>query len=376
LSAPKRRLDIVFFDAGGGHRAAANALKLSIERSAKPWDVRIVNLQETLDELDIFRKTTGVRMQDIYNQLLRRGWTLGSEFLIGPMHGVIRVYHKAAVRMLTEFWQRDTPELLVSVIPNLNRTLFEAYRNVRPGGHMVTILTDFADYPPHFWIEKQDQWFICGTERAVQQALDQGHPPERVLRASGMILHPRFYEIPAIDRRAERAKLGLDPEKPTGLVLFGGFGSFRMVDIAEKIAVAKLDLQLIFICGKNEKLRARLQSMKLGFPAFIEGFTSEVPYFMSLADFFIGKPGPGSISEALHLGLPVVVERNAWTLPQERYNTDWVRENNVGIVIDNFDNIVPAIRGVNMDCLRANAAKLNNRAVFEIPQMLEGILPP
>lgn len=375
MSARNRRLDIAFFDAGGGHRAAANALKLSIERSGRPWDVRIVNLQETLDSLDIFRKLTGVRMQDIYNHLLRKGWTLGSELLIAPMHAVIRLYHKPAAKMLADFWRDDTPELLVSVVPNFNRVLLDAYRRVAPDGRMVTILTDLADYPPHFWIEKQDQWFICGTDRAVEQAMEQGHPQERIFRASGMILHPRFYEVPAIDRRAERARLGLDPDKLTGLVLFGGFGSFRMADIAEKVSEAKLDCQLIFICGKNEKLRQRLSGMRLNFPAYIEGFTSEVPYFMSLADFFVGKPGPGSISEALHMGLPVVVERNAWTLPQERYNTDWVREMDVGLVIGNFDNIAPAIRNMEIGRLRANTKKLNNRAVFEIPEMLERILP-
>ena len=30
----------------------------------------------------------------------------------------------------------------------------------------------------------------------------------------------------------------------------------------------------------------------------VVGFTSEIPYYMVLSDFFIGKPGPGSISEA------------------------------------------------------------------------------
>ena len=57
---------------------------------------------------------------------------------------------------------------------------------------------------------------------------------------------------------------------------------------------------------------------------------------MSLADFFIGKPGPGSISEAVAMGLPVIVERNTWTLPQERYNADWVLERNAGLVLPNF----------------------------------------
>ena len=59
---------------------------------------------------------------------------------------------------------------------------------------------------------------------------------------------------------------------------------------------------------------------------FVEGFTKEVPRYMQLADYFIGKPGPGSVSEALAMKLPVIVESNAWTLPQERYNGEWVRE--------------------------------------------------
>ena len=78
----KKRLDFIFFEAGGGHRAAANALKTVIEQQRRPWEVRLVNLQELLDPLDIFRKYTGIRMQDIYNLLLKKGWTLGSPQLI------------------------------------------------------------------------------------------------------------------------------------------------------------------------------------------------------------------------------------------------------------------------------------------------------
>ena len=76
----------------------------------------------------------------------------------------------------------------------------------------------------------------------------------------------------------------------------------------------------------------------------MEGFTSEIPYYMHLSDFFIGKPGPGSISEALAMQLPVIVERNAWTLPQERYNTEWIREKQVGVVLKSFRDIDAGLR--------------------------------
>lgn len=371
------RANIVFFDAGGGHRAAANALKLSIERSGRTWDVRLVNLQEILDRMDVFRKLTGIRMQDIYNLLLRKGWTLGSEYLVPPMHVMIRMNHQRMVRMLVEFWKGEPADLLVSVVPNFNRALHESYRAAIPGGKMVTILTDMADYPPHFWIEPraiQEQWFICGTERAVQQAHEMGHSAERIFPASGMILHPRFYDEVVVDRAAELAKLGLRTDLPVGLVLFGGYGSSRMIDIAKQISNAKLPIQLIFICGRNERLQSTLKQMKLDFPAYVEGFTSEVPFYMRLSDFFVGKPGPGSISEALQMKLPVIVERNAWTLPQERFNADWVIEKNVGLVVKNFDDIAGAIRSMDVKRLRANAAALNNQAVFEIPGMLEKIV--
>ena len=110
----------------------------------------------------------------------------------------------------------------------------------------------------------------------------------------------------------------------------------------------------------------------------VVGFTSEVPRYMAISDFFIGKPGPGSISEALAMRLPVIIEQNNWTLPQERYNADWVREHETGIVVDDFRDIETAVRRLldppAFQRYRASVAKVNNRAVFEIPDILERIL--
>jgi 1,2-diacylglycerol 3-beta-galactosyltransferase len=93
---------------------------------------------------------------------------------------------------------------------------------------------------------------------------------------------------------------------------------------------------------------------------------------MHLADFFIGKPGPGSISEAVAMKLPVIVERNLWTLPQERYNTDWVLDQGAGLVLPNFGQIKEAAGRLlgSLDEYRANVAKIENRAVFEIVDIL------
>jgi UDP-N-acetylglucosamine:LPS N-acetylglucosamine transferase len=373
-----KKLDFIYFDAGGGHRSAAMALQQVIAQQGRPWEIRMVNLQEQLDNLDIFRRITGIRLQDYYNLLLKKGWTLGSGELLKGLHVVIRLFQPALVRMLSDFWRAGQPDLVVSLIPNFNRALKLSLEAALPGTPLVTILTDIADYPPHFWIERQQQYLICGSDRAVAQARELGHPDRFIFRASGMILNPRFYEPIAADRGAERQRLGLDPQWPTGLVLFGGEGSAAMLEIARRLERAARPLQLILICGRNQKLAARLRAMPSHMPMFVEGFTREVPYYMHLSDFFIGKPGPGSISEAIAMKLPVIVERNAWNLPQERYNCEWVREQDVGLVLRNFRGIDAAVKELLEPAtyarMRANAAAQSNRAVFEIPDMLQAIL--
>lgn len=374
-----KSLELVFFDAGGGHRSAANALSEVVRLEGRDWDVQLMNLQELLDEMDVFRKITGIRLQDIYNLMLRKGWTLGSPQLLPLMHGVIKILHGQQVSMLEKYWKGKNLDMVVSVIPNFNRALFQGMAKALPGVPMVTILTDMADYPPSFWIEKQPQYLICGTEKARQQALAMGHAKERVFLTSGMILNPKYYQPVDVDRVPELEALGLDPKLPTALMMFGGEGSARMLDIARQLNASTLDLQMIAICGKNEKLRRELQNMPRRIPMHIEGFTREVPRFMRLSDFFIGKPGPGSISEAVAMGLPVIVECNAWTLPQERYNATWVEERGVGIALKSFSKGIVEAAGQMVDSRRrtefsGNVKAISNRAVYEIPEILSGIL--
>ncbi len=371
-------LDFVYFEAGGGHRSAATALESVIAAEGYDWNIRLVNLQEVLDPLDVFRKLTGLRSQDIYNHLLAKGWTLGSAQLLFGLQQVIRIYHSSSVKLLTRFWSERKPDMVVSLIPNLNRAVFESLQQACPGTPYVTVLTDLADYPPHFWMEDQDQYFICGTERATEQAKGMRHPDHRVIRVSGMILRPQFYRNWTEDRGAERQRLGLHPNLPTGVVLFGGEGSNTMYSIAKRLGNSKQDLQLILICGRNARLKERLQALKLRNKIFVEGFTKDIPHYMYLGDFFIGKPGPGSISEALQMGLPVIVESNLWTLPQERYNAEWVKENGVGVVLQNFRDIEGAVErmlaGPNYTRMKENIERMSNRAAFEIPPILANIL--
>lgn len=375
-----RKLRIVFFDAGGGHRNAANAVKTVIEQQGRPWQVELLNLQELLDTIDPLQKIAKIRLQDGYNLLLRKGWTRFTPQMLVMLHAMIRLWHRPVVNALKKYWTEHPTDVVLSVIPNFNRALAESIRATMPDASFVTLITDFADYPPHFWIEPESQYVICGTERAVTQAIALGHTRGKVFRTSGMVLNPRFHNTQQVVRVRERERLGLVPDWPTALVLFGGHGSSAMLKIAKRLQESETQLQMILICGHNEKLANALRQIPKKKPMFVEGFTKQVDYYMSLADFFIGKPGPGSIAEALHFKLPVIVERNAATMPQERYNTEWVEESGAGVVLKRFEEIETAVQKLldagTLQRLRNNVASFHNRAVYEAVEILAKLMEP
>jgi hypothetical protein len=346
---------------------------MAIREQCRDWQVRLVNLFEVLDPQDVFRRTTGVKPEDYYNVRLARGWTLGLAQELRILQMLIRLSHKSLVAQLRRHWQGSSPDLVVSLVPNFNRAMYQALGMVCPLTPYATILTDLADFPPHFWIEpNQAQHFICGTPRAVAQANAVMSPDATVHETSGMIISPNFYRDLKLDRRAEMRKLQLDPDRPTGMVMFGGHGSRVMRAISKRLD----DVQLILACGHNAVLAEQLRAMRASAPRVVVGFTSKISFLMQLCDFFVGKPGPGSISEAIQQGLPVIVVRNAWTMPQERYNTDWVEENAAGVVLDSFKSIRAGVAQVeqHIELYRASVRRIQNRAVFEIPEILERIL--
>jgi Glycosyltransferase family 28 C-terminal domain len=378
MSGP-RRIHILFHDAGGGHRNAAVALKAVCEQQFRPWEINLVQFQDLTDHLDILRRLTGIRIQEQYNILLRNGWTWGSEYLLRILQLTIRIFHKPLVNLLANYWREHPADLLISVIPHFNRQIAESWDSVCPGRPFVTIITDMADFPPRFWIEPvAAQIVVAGSQRAEEQARNLGKTEKNLFRASGMILRPEFYAEQEGNPSAIRKELGLDEALPTAIVLFGGYGSNVMYDIVEQLDAEHLPLQMILVCGKNERLAAKLREKTWNLPLHVVGFTREVNRLMRAADLLIGKPGPGSIAEAMISGLPVLVECNSSTLPQERFNTEWITEKGVGIVIKSFGNVVPAVKQLlepgKLPALKRNVRTLQNRAVFEIPEILSSLL--
>jgi 1,2-diacylglycerol 3-beta-galactosyltransferase len=396
----QRTVELFYFDAGGGHRNAMNVLSRRIAVQHPDWTVVPVDLQKLLEPIDpvhwLTLKLTGslrrwlvpiapklklqaMQAQDIYNTALKRGATRGMGAILPILQGFVRRYSPAIEALLVARWRQPEtmrPDLVVSVIPNFNAVLFGALSSFDPLIPYATVITDLVDCPPHFWMEDQDQSMICGTPIAYAQAQASGfYRPERIFAVSGMLLRESFYAAPDSDALS-RADLGLDPDRPTALIMFGGNGSMRSTHaILKQFERSQFGLQTIVLCGNNAKLLASLKGRPRCHPV---GFVSNVADYIRLADFLIGKPGPGSISEAIHLGRPVIVEGNATTMPQERPNVQWVRDNEIGIVVKSFRKEIVSAAGrmlADLDRYKANiAARIpENRAVYETVDILSRI---
>jgi hypothetical protein len=373
MSSPEVLLFTI--DAGGGHRAAARALVAAAEETGAPFHFRVESFQQTLLPLDILKRVTGLSLEDAYNLILRQRWSALMVPLLRIMHAAIRVRRPAIVRTLAAWLrQQPPPAAVVSVMPNFNGVMRDAIRAVIPGTPLMVVLTDFADFPPRFWIEPGLDRVVVGTDEAHAQALAIGIPQERISRVSGMVMHPRFYRAggPAVRGRV-RGELGLGEGDFAVTLLFGGKGSPEMAPLAERLLAADPAFRVIAICGDNPPLFERLAGLEARTAGRLVrlGFTDRVAELLAASDLLVTKPGPGSLSEAFHQRVPVVVARNVHTIPQERFNTDFVRDQGLGLVVAHWREIPAAVLRLFRDvpgraAIRGRLAALpENRAVYE-----------
>jgi hypothetical protein len=144
-------IELVYFNAGGGHRAAALAPESVLAQQQPLWQVRCVNLEELVDPESRFRRSTGMAPEDLYNKPLARGWTLGMAQQLRLLQALFALDHDALVARLRQHWSATRPALVVSLIPNFNRALADSVEQVLPGVPFVTVMTDLADHPPRRW---------------------------------------------------------------------------------------------------------------------------------------------------------------------------------------------------------------------------------
>ncbi|RME90555.1 MAG: glycosyltransferase, partial [Anaerolineae bacterium] len=247
-------------------------------------------------------------------------------------------------------------DLYVSVHPLANSFLLRALGNERPP--FVTVVTDLVTTHA-LWYDRRADLILLPTELARQRALAYGMAPER-LRVVGQPIAER-YAAPPGDKRALRRKLGWPEEGMIVLTVGGGEGMGPLGETARAIAASGLNLCLIVVAGRNEKLRAELEAEAWPIPTRIYGFTRQMPEFMRAADVLVTKAGPGTIAEAMAAGLPLILYAR---LPgQEDGNVVYVLRKRAGVWAPRPDRVVRTLRRwVENPAARARVAENSRRA--------------
>jgi UDP:flavonoid glycosyltransferase YjiC (YdhE family) len=366
-------------DAGGGHRATANALAAAAAQRRAPFRLTPKNITDVLAPLDWSRRATGRSLEDVYNAMVRRQMTRHLAPLLQGFQWIIRKLHVPLVRRVAEDLSAHRPALVVSLFPNFNRVIRDAVRLSCPGAPFHVLLTDYADMPPHFWIEPEVDGVIVATDEASRQAAACGIPPDRITRTSGMVLHPRFYPRSTPERRRlVRRELGFPEDEPVVLVLFGGKGSPEMTALCEALLRHAPQARVIAVCGDNPDLLFQVSRVAMDSFGRLRpmGFTDRVADLMAASDLLLTKPGPGSLAEAFHQQLPVVVCCNDRTIPQERFNARFVESEGLGVSVAGWPEMAREAGRLlaapdALPALRRNLARRpENRAVHEVLDLI------
>lgn len=372
---------VVYTDAGGGHRATAEALR-DILTAVGGYRITLVNAyQEVLPDLDLFARYTSRDVEETYNELiLRRGRTglfcLG--FYVCAVLNVL-LLGKSGRRAFAALWERTRPDLVVSVLPVINQLMLDSLAAYRDGRvPFAVLMTDWAEMNRHVWFPKGDRYFaISGTDDCHRQLVRYRHPDDRLFALTGLLTRPVFLEPRPADVAAARRDLGLDPERPVVCMLYGGYGSWRMLEMAEALRDDPPGAQVVFLCGRNETLADAVAAAGLPFPAVVKGFTREVHRYMAVSDVFVGKTGPLSISEALAFGLPLLIDRGN-VLPQEHAVLKWIARSGAGEVFSTPKQFARALRALlarGPSARKSGAeAPRGNQAARQIPEIITRIL--
>jgi 1,2-diacylglycerol 3-beta-galactosyltransferase len=338
---PVRRIIIFFSDTGGGHRAAASALRDAFQH-AFPNQYEII-LVDGFKECAPFPFN---HIPDTYFPLTAyTPWLWGALFhssnsrLSLPLSASFDdlILRRGCARVI----RQHDPDLIISVHPLINRAACNALKQIKPAVPFVTVVTDLFD-AHGMWFSAASDLVVVPTQGALERGVKWKFPREK-LRVIGQPISLKFATTDHDESQRElRVRLNLRDDLFTILLVGGGEGMGPLRAIARALDRSNLPLQLVIIAGRNEKLYKQLNSVEWHVPKNIQGFVTNMPDWMRASDLVITKAGPGTIMETLAAGKPMIL--SGYLRGQEEGNVKFVQETGIGLLRTNPQMIVRQLR--------------------------------
>src|SRR5215213_5599770 len=262
---------IISSDTGGGHRSAAAAIVAGVQKffEGESYAIRVVRAVEESHHLS-------AKLVCLYNWILRNRQHWMKYFYWCMNHirpETSEFFHKRCVGYVVELFERWCPHVVVSVHPLTQHIFARVLKelNLADRVPLVSVVTDPCYGFWKGWACNDVSLYLVASEDARRQLIDYGVAPERI-KISGLPVHP---------------------EKFTVFVNAGWIGGGNIPQIFRELVRGELDMQAIFLAGKNEDLRVAAESIALDapFPIKVIGYSDEIEKLMSAANVMISKLG-------------------------------------------------------------------------------------
>ena len=349
---------IISSDTGGGHRSAAAAIVAGVQKflhSDSPA-VRVVRAVEDSHHLT-------AKLVTLYNWLLRnrQHWMKYLYWVVNKFRPETReFFQKRCIGFVSEIFERWCPHVVVSVHPMTQHIFARVLKELKLADRvpLISVVTDPCYGFWKGWACDDVRLYLVASEEAREQLIDYGIAPERI-KISGMPVHPKFAYPGDEAARVARRELGLDPEKFTVFLNAGWEGGGNIPQIFRELIRGGLDVQAIFLAGRNEELRAKAESLALDstIPIKVIGYSEQVEQLMGAANVMISKLGGLTTFEAFACRLPIIADVIAGPMPQEAGAAQLITKKGAGVLLEQASDVVPIVRRMVEDTAHYSAMR-------------------
>jgi len=322
-AAATGRVLVISGSAGHGHTMAGRAVTAALRHRHPGLEVAHIDAVARMwsPYKNIYRAGY-IRLVDKHPHVWRKLYEDTNRRHSSLAHFIARAAGSGLVR-LTRRWDPDVILCTHFLAPEL------LYRPIARGKIRAPLHVVITDHDTHrSWSWPGIERFYVASELVKARLALTYDVARDAIEVTGIPIRPEFAE-PA-DPVPVRLRYGLASDRPTVLFLSGGFAAGAMGKAIHGVWRDRRDTQILAVCGRNERMRHRIERMARPAGAVIHalGFVHDVRGLMEVADVVVAKSGGITTSECMAVGRPMVI---SGSIPgQEERNADAVVEAGAG----------------------------------------------